>query len=199
MKRTRDWEYCLQMWEAFYIDHKYGSFAESYDAFLKAYPDCRDYLKDYGIEQAKEKAVKAMVSRFREADRLEHVPPPPTPPHLRDMFLEFDIDIPPMSASVSANDGQGRIAMADATPKQHRRHHQQLKEFHRRGHAYRANAEAGWVGILDDLNRRYPNEHFADLALATIIARLKEFNQDDEAIPALEAEKRRREGPTAAR
>ena len=152
---NRDLAYWEEAFHAFYIQANFGKYDEALDAFLKAYPEFREFYEDYGQERARKELTKRLARRFREIDEREHDENlPPVPPHIRDQFLPFSIDVPPMSPSINGHDGQGRIGMLNATPKQHLRHHIELKKFHDRGYRYREGAEGKWRATIEDLKRR---------------------------------------------
>ncbi len=177
-KHHRDDAYWTDAFWAFYQEGNFGKYADAHDRFKTEYPDYRDHLARTAadrVENTIEKEIMRRVARrFAEADRQEQVPAP-TPTHLRQVLLPWDIPVPPMSQSVNAFDGQGRLAMLDASPKQQKRHQTNLKQFHREGFVYRETNEAAQVVFLEQLKRLLPDvEMLGDLPMRQILELLEQ-------------------------
>ena len=114
--KHRDRAYWQDVWHAFFLKGDCGKYRDKFTAFAAAHPGFREFVEHYAGEAIEEVFIKATKRRFREADMHEHEEPTPTPPHLRQQFLAFDIEAPPMAPTLNAFDGQGRVTMSEATP-----------------------------------------------------------------------------------
>lgn len=183
-KHHRDDAYWTDAFWAFYVDGNFGKYAEVHERFKAEHPDYRAHLARTAADRVEntieKEIVKRVTRRFAEADRQEQVPAP-TPHHLRQVCLPFDIAVPPMSQSVNAFDGHGRLAMLDASPKQQKRHQTNLKQFHREGFVYREQNEAAQVAFLDQLKQLLPDvEMLGDLPMRQIIELLEKLTLEAE-------------------
>lgn len=173
MQRSVDRAYWDDVFYVMYIDGRFGSYEEAYRRFVVAHPEYLDWCRDHAVDREAQECVKRIAARFNAADRAEHEHPPATPPHLRQGFLLFDMEVPPLSPSIVVEGGH-RLAAEDASPKQHRKHHRKLKLYHRRGYAYRKVAEAGWVALMTQIKARLPQtESLDDHALREIMKMLE--------------------------
>lgn len=181
---TRDRAYLEEAFYAFYVEHDCGVFEESFERFLRENPECRAIAKSVAGDQLRAETVKRLRARFRDADQKEQEDPPPTPAHLREQFLPFHINVPPLSHTVNAFDGQGRLPMTAASPKQHRAHQREYKRFHARGVAYRQECENGCDRLIEDIRRALPDvEHPENLPMREIVELLKKLQPVDDAEP----------------
>jgi hypothetical protein len=192
MKKSHDRAYWQDVLNAHFIEKGFGRFDEAIDSLASKFPEFRDFYEDSAREKATEKAKQQvrtdftnyLRSRYREVHRQEHVAPPATPPHIRQQFIPLHIDVPPMSPTVSAFDGQGVLSMAEATPKQHRRHHRELKKYHQRGGAYHEGAEHQWDSTIEVLKLRLASagiELPENLPLREILEQLKHIVDESDA------------------
>lgn len=149
----KDYEsaYWLDALDKFYIEREFGRFDDAVEAFEKANPDFAEYATNAGRARVLVECAKKLARQYREIDHHEHEDPPPTPPHLRDTFLPFHIDVPPMAPSVSAFNAQGRVGGQDASPKQHRDHHRRYKNVGRRMAEYHETSEERWNGFIGEI------------------------------------------------
>jgi|SRR5262252_5170547 len=178
-KKVRDRAYWDDCFRAFFIKKGYGTYEEGYEAFIAAYPQYREFEDDFAHGRAKAEIIKRLDSGFRQNDANQHEDPQPTPPHLRQQFLPLHIDVPPLSPSISAFDGQGRLAAEAASPKQHRQHHRIWKRYHQKGVNYREHAEQGWTELIETIKNRLPNvEHLENLPLREVVIRLQEAQKN---------------------
>ena len=177
MKKNCDREYWDQMVETVFINGGYGPYADAVTRTAEQYPEFREFLEreslDTAARQARVEFAHRLKARFREADLHEHDFPNPTPPHLRAQFLPFDIEMPRLAPSLNGHDGAGRISSADATPKQHKRHHAALLRFHTQGADYRQKAVEEWSSMIETLRERGIDQP-ENLTLAEILERLRE-------------------------
>lgn len=188
MTSTRDRSYWDDAFAAFFVQRGFGTYAECYDAFAAAFADFRDFRDQSAQDDAREQCLKRIATRFRKADEHEDAQPMPTPVHLRAQFLPLHVDVPPLSPSVSAFDGQGRLSIEAASPKQHRQHHRNFKLFHKRGAAYRETGEQQWGEFIEIVKSRLPHvEHIEALPLREVLALLTEARVDREAKDGSEA------------
>jgi hypothetical protein len=167
-KQNRDLAYLEDQFNAYYIENGCGRYQDASQAFLQSNPEHAELLAGQGALLL----AKRLQARFREADVREHEDTNPTPVHIRQAFLPFGIEVPPMAPTVNAFDGQGRVGMADATPKQHLRHHAELKRFHKRGFAYRDQSEQRWAQTIEAL-QGLGIEHPEHVSMAEVIELLQ--------------------------
>jgi len=182
--KNLDRAYWQDALNSFYVERQCGRYDEAVDAFIEAYPEFREFVEVISKDSAKRAFISSLAARFRESDQKEHDTKPPIPEHIRQKFLPFHIDVPPMSPTISAFDGQGRLTTTDASPKQHHRHHRAIKQFHARGVTYRAEAERKWTDLMAVITERLPDvEHPENLPLGKIVELLKEFDERPDGKP----------------
>ncbi len=182
--KNRDRAYWFDVVNADYIKGGFGKYADAIERVAKDYPEFREFCdeaaQDRAKAQIKQEIVGRLSARYNELDHKEQEKPA-TPPHLRQQFLPLHIDVPPLSPSISAFDGQGRLSMSDATTRQHTRHHRQILTFHTRGARYRKECVQGWEVFADEVKSRLPMIDAPDnLPLHEVIERLTQIMNDQE-------------------
>ena len=171
--KNRDRLFWDDQFNAYYMSHGLGrTYHDVLDEFIRTYPEFRAFLDSQTIDDAKTGFVKRQAARFRTADENEH-DPAPIPPHIREAFLPFYESVPPLSPTISAFDGQGRLSIEDATPKQHRRHHDGIRRYHRRGVAYREHAVEQWDAMIKWFKDRLPGLQPDNLTMRELLEHLK--------------------------
>ena len=68
------------------------TFVEVLNDFLATYPEFQAYVSEQGLEDIKDGFVKRQIAAYRTSDRDEHNSSP-TPPHIRDAFLPFHVEV----------------------------------------------------------------------------------------------------------
>ena len=155
-------EYGQELWRRFYLAGGYGDYYVAWGKFAAAHPDV-------AIAMAGGSAIATLRSEFRAADRDEHGDAPPfEPPHLREGFLDlFGIDLPPLTASIDGGI-QGRIRAEDATPEQHYEANAQIREYHRRGMAYRDGNLKKWDVVRETVTQKQWRQALLDLVAVKV-------------------------------
>jgi len=155
-------EYGQEMWRRFYIADGFGDFDAKWAKFAAAHPDVVAAMH-------RGAAVTALRSEFRAADRDEHGDAPPfEPPHLREGFLDlFGVDLPPLTASIDAGT-KGRIRAEDASPEQHYEANAHLREYHRRGMAYRDGNVKKWEAVRETVTDKQWKQPLLDLVAVKV-------------------------------
>ena len=184
MKQRIDERYVRDLLSDFYRARKFGNFAEAVEAFVLQHPDLEATLVAARRDALRKEWAIGLKREYDVMDRDELPPDVVQPsPHLRDRFLHFaEVEIPPMSPSISWPDGKGRIAPEDATAQQHRDHHATVFDYHDRGAKYRRASRDRWDTTIDALRDRLPDvadvEHRPLTELANDLERYHQANDE---------------------